>query len=167
MTASGPAKDGGRPHAGRAGGPEHVFVAPSGFRRVVLGVLVVALLGVVTGLVLVAAERSAWRVTILVISTLVVVSAWSMLLARVPQRITVTGPVIEIRRDGKTRRYDLEDPGVEIRVRDGEIAFAHYMEDWVVVRSRDVEWKTFSDVVMHYQNNADRNAEARDQRFNK
>ena len=51
--------------------------------------------------------------------------------------------------------------------RDGEIAFAHYMDRWVVVRSRDVDWKVFSDVVMHYQNKADRNAEERDKRFSR
>ena len=31
------------------------------------------------------------------------------------------------------RHFDLEDPAVDIRVNDGEIAFAHYMDRWVVV----------------------------------
>ena len=48
----------------------------------------------------------------------------------------------------------------------GEIAFAHYMDRWVVVRSSDVDWKVFSDVVMHYQNKADIYAAERDERFN-
>ena len=51
-------------------------------------------------------------------------------------------------------------------LRDGEIAFAHYMDRWVVVRSSDVDWKVFSDVVMHYQNKADLYAAERDERFN-
>ena len=68
---------------------------------------------------------------------------------------------------GSVDTFDLEDPGVDIRVKDGEIAFAHYMDRWVVVRSRDVDWKVFSDVVMYYQNKADQNAEERDRRFNR
>ena len=39
------------------------------------------------------------------------------------------------------------------------------MERWVVVRARDVDWHVFTDVVMHYQDKADRHAEARDKRF--
>ena len=54
---------------------------------------------------------------------------------------------------------------MELRVRDGEIAFAHYMKPWSVVRAKDVDWKVFTDVVMHYQNRADLNALLRDQRF--
>jgi len=90
---------------------------------------------------------------------------WAVLQAGIPQRITVEGSMIEIRRSGQTDRFDLEDPGVDIRVGDGEIAFAHYMDRWVVVRARDVDWKVFSDIVMRYQNNADRYAEERDKRF--
>ena len=70
-----------------------------------------------------------------------------------------------MRRGGHTDSFDLEDPGVEIRVMDGEIAFSSYMERWVVVRARDVDWKVCTDVVMHYQNKADRHAEERNRRF--
>jgi hypothetical protein len=92
---------------------------------------------------------------------------WALLQARIPQRITLRGPHVEIRRDGQVYTFDLEDPAVDIRVRDGEIAFAHYLDRWVVVSSRDVDWKVFSDVVMRYQNKADRNAEERDKRFSR
>jgi hypothetical protein len=90
---------------------------------------------------------------------------WALLQARIPQRVTVREAVIEVRRDGHVDSFDLEDPSVEIRVMDGEIAFSSYMERWVVVRARDVDWKVFTDVVMYYQNKADHNAAERDKRF--
>ena len=90
---------------------------------------------------------------------------WALLQAKIPQRITIEGPLIQVRRDGHIDSFDLEDPGVEIRVMDGEIAFSSYMERWVVVRARDVDWKVFTDVVMYYQNKADRHAEERNRRF--
>jgi hypothetical protein len=90
-----------------------------------------------------------------------------MLQSKIPQRIIVRGSKISIRRDGQVSEFDLEDPAVDIRVSDGEIAFAHYMDRWVVVRARDVDWKVFSDVVMHYQNKADLYAAERDKRFNR
>ena len=33
--------------------------------------------------------------------------------------------------------------------------------------AKDVDWPVFTNVVMHYQNNADVNAELRDQRFSR
>ncbi len=154
-------------HASSGTSPQHVFVAPSPDRKVVGLLMVFCLL---------LGGWSAWRlsearttglVVTAAVCAVVVVTGWAYLKARIPQRITVDRAIIEIRRDGHTHRYDLEDPAVDIRVRDGEIAFAHYMDNWVLVSARDVEWKTFSDVVMHYQNNADHNAEARDQRFSR
>jgi hypothetical protein len=106
-------------------------------------------------------------VALAVVCGLVVVGGWTYLKAKIPQRITVDRAIIEVRRDGHVHRYDLEDPAVDIRVRDGEIAFAHYMDNWVLVSARDVDWKVFSDIVMHYQNNADHNAERRDERFSR
>jgi hypothetical protein len=94
-----------------------------------------------------------------------VVAEWGILLTWVPQRIEVDKSVITITRNGESRQYDLVDPGVEIRVRDGAIAFAHYMEPWSVVRASEVRWQEFLDVLMHYQDRADINAELRDQRF--
>jgi hypothetical protein len=90
---------------------------------------------------------------------------WALLQAKIPQRITITGPLIEVRRDGRVDSFHLEDPSVDIRVMDGEIAFSSYMDRWVVVRARDVDWHVFTDVVMHYQDKADRDAAARDKRF--
>ena len=94
-----------------------------------------------------------------------VVAEWTLLQARIPQRIEVEKSVITIIKNGHHHRYDLVDPGVVLRVRDGEIAFSHYMRPWSVVRAKDVDWPVFTDVVMHYQNKADLNAELRDQRF--
>ncbi len=100
-----------------------------------------------------------------VVMAVLAVGQWTLLQARIPQRIEVEKSVITIIKSGHRERYDLVDPGVELRVRDGEIAFAHYMKPWSVVRAKDVDWRVFTDVVMHYQNRADLNAVLRDQRF--
>lgn len=147
------------------GGERHVFVAPSPGRKVVGLLLLLAIAGLAVSLLELSREQTPALVAAAVGSAVVLVVGWTYLRARIPQRITVNRAIIEIRRDGHTHRYDLEDPAVDIRVRDGEIAFAHYLDNWVLVSARDVDWKTFSDVVMHYQNNADHNAEARDRRF--
>ncbi len=147
-------------------GPDHVFVAPDRGRRVVRLALVVSFVGICAGTAMVVSERSVWSVGVLVLSTLLLVASWAVLQSNIPQRVTVSGSVIEIRRDGHTQRFDLEDPGVDILVSDGEIAFAQYKDGWVVVSAQDVDWKVFSEVVMHYQNQADHNAEERDKRFN-
>lgn len=146
---------------------QYVFVAPSRVRACVLLLSVASLLALGYGLMQLAEARTPANTATAVTAAVLLVFCWTYLQARIPQRITVHRAIIEIRRDGRTHRYDLEDPGVDIRVRDGEIAFAHYMDDWVLVRARDVDWKVFTDVVMHYQNNADFNAEARDQRFSR
>ena len=148
-------------------GEHHVFVAPSPGRKVV-GVLILAsLVGLGWSLVQLRSSQTTPMAALAVVCGLVAVGGWTYLKARIPQRITVDRATITIRRDGHTHRYDLEDPAVDIRVRDGEIAFAHYMDNWVLVSARDVDWKTFSDLVMHYQNNADHNAERRDERFSR
>jgi hypothetical protein len=113
------------------------------------------------------AERNLVTMIAAGVAAALLVISWAMLQAKIPQRITIRGPMVQIRRNGEVHRFDLEDPSVDIRVRDGEIAFAHYMDRWVVVRSRDVDWKVFTDVVMAYQNKADRNAEERDKRFSR
>jgi hypothetical protein len=132
-----------------------------------LASLVVALLTMCVAGVLAVTERSLVLGIVTGAAAVGAVILWTLLQARIPQRITLRGPHVEIRRDGHVHTFDLEDPGVDIRVRDGEIAFAHYLDRWVVVRSRDVDWKVFSDVVMQYQNKADRNAEERDRRFSR
>jgi hypothetical protein len=146
---------------------DYVFVAPDPARRVVRVALVLALIGLCVGLTLSVSDRQVWTLVLAGGSAVLMVACWATLQSKIPQRITVRGPLVQIRRDGKTIEFDLEDPGVDIRVKDGEIAFAHYMDRWVVVRSRDVDWKVFTDVVMYYQNKADRNAEERDRRFNR
>jgi hypothetical protein len=75
--------------------------------------------------------------------------------------------VIEIRKNGRSESFDLVDPTVEVLARDGEMAFRCYDGRFAVVRSRDVDWKEFTHVVMHYQNHADRKAEERAARFSR
>jgi hypothetical protein len=146
---------------------DYVFVAPDPGRRVVRVALFLVLVGVCVGVTLSISERELWTMILAGVSAVGLVVCWAILQSSIPQRITVRGPSVQIRRDGRIDTFDLEDPGVDIRVRDGEIAFSHYLDRWVVVRSRDVDWKVFTDVVMYYQNKADRNAEERDRRFNR
>jgi hypothetical protein len=146
---------------------DYVFVAPSPGRRLVQLWILVALGGLCVGGTLSITDRAPWTLVLAGASAGGLLLGWAMLQASIPQRITVRGSHVQIRRGGDVHEFDLEDPNVDIRVKDGEIAFAHYLDRWVVVRSRDVDWKTFSDVVMFYQNKADHNAEERDRRFNR
>jgi hypothetical protein len=146
---------------------DYVFVAPDPGRRFIRVTLFLALVGLCVGVTLSLSDQEPWAMVLAGVCGVGLVLCWAMLQSSIPQKITVRGSSVQIRRDGQTHRFDLEDPNVDIRVKDGEIAFAHYMDRWVVVRSRDVDWKVFSDVVMYYQNRADRNAEERDRRFNR
>ena len=145
--------------------PDHVFVAPSPGRRVVQVVLLAGLVALGIALWRTWQDPGAATGVVAVALAVVVVLCWVVLMTTVPQRITITGSTIVIRRSGETHRYDLEDPGVDLLVRDGSVAFGHYRDHWVIVEAREVEWSTFMDIVMAYQNRADLNAEARDERF--
>jgi len=145
----------------------YVFVARDPGRWFMRALMVSSLIALCVGVTLTITERSYVAMVVAGVSAVLLVVLWAMLQSKIPQRITVQDSIIQIRRDGKVDSFDLEDPAVDIRVSDGEIAFAHYMDRWVVVRSRDVDWKVFSDVVMGYQLNADRHAEERDKRFNR
>ena len=151
----------------RAAHTDYVFVAPAPARHLIQALFVLALVGLCVGVTLSVSELLLGPGLLALVSAAGLLVCWAMLQASIPQRITVSGSKIEIRRDGNAYEFDLEDPNVDIRVKDGEIAFATYMDRWVVVRSRDVDWKVFSEVVMFYQNNADHNAEERDRRFNR
>ncbi len=146
---------------------DYVFVAPNPGRFFVRVFWFLALVGTCVGLTLAIRDRELWSMVLAGASAVLFVVCWAVLQASIPQRVTVRGSVISIRRHGDEARFDLTDPGVDIRVKDGEIAFANYMDRWVVVRSKDVDWKVFTDVVMYYQSKADRNAEERDRRFSK
>jgi hypothetical protein len=146
---------------------DYVFVAPHPIRSVILFAMVVAMVGLCVGATLTITDREPWTVILAVVSVGGLLVFWAMLQASIPQRITVRGAIVQIIRNGDIDQFDLEDPGVDIRVKDGEIAFSHYMERWVVVRSRDVDWNVFSNLVMYYQNAADHNAEERDRRFSR
>jgi hypothetical protein len=151
----------------RKSATNYVFVAPDPGRWVLRTMAFASLVVLCVGVTMSLTERSGGVLVATAIAGVLLVVSWALMQAKIPQRITVQGPQIQIRRDGRVDTFDLEDPAVDIRVRDGEIAFAHYMDRWVVVRSRDVDWKVFTDIVMHYQNQADRNAEERDKRFNR
>ena len=145
----------------------YVFVAPDPGRWVLRTLALGSLVSLCVFATMAFEDRTPARMISAAVAAALLVTSWAMLQAKIPQRITVRGPIIRIRRNGEVHRFDLEDPSVDIRVRDGEIAFSHYMEPWVVVRSRDVDWKVFTDVVMRYQSKADRNAEERDKRFSR
>ncbi len=145
----------------------YVFVARDPGRWFIRTAMVASLIALCVGVTLTITERSFPAMVVAAVSAALLVILWAVLQSKIPQRITVQGSMIQIRRDGRVDRFDLEDPAVDIRVSDGEIAFAHYMDRWVVVRSRDVDWKVFSDVVMGYQNKADLQAEERAKRFNR
>ncbi len=151
----------------RADRTDYVFVAPNPGRFLVRVVWFLSLVGVCVGLTLAVADREVWAMVLAGSAAVTFVASWAILQASVPQRVTVSGSVISIRRHGEEALFDLTDPGVDIRVKDGEIAFANYMDRWVVVRSKDVDWKVFTDVVMYYQSKADRNAEERNRRFSR
>jgi hypothetical protein len=150
----------------KAPSSNYVFVAPDSGRSVLRMSMLASLVALCVGATLTVTQRNFWAMVVTAVAAVLLVVIWAMLQAKIPQRITVQGSMIQIRRDGQVDEFDLEDPAVDIRVSDGEIAFAHYMDRWVVVRARDVDWKVFSDVVMHYQNKADMYAEERDKRFN-
>ena len=145
----------------------YLFVAPSKTRLMMIGLLMLSLVALGYGIYVLSTVGGRPAMVLCVGAAVVTVAVWGGLQARIPQRIEVDRAVITIVHNGKRDRYDLEDPGVELRVRDGEIAFAHYMKPWNVVQARDVDWPVFTNVVMHYQNNADVNAELRDQRFSR
>jgi hypothetical protein len=156
----------------RAPAGHYTFVARSLLRRLLMITLMFTLLfaayagyTAVTGYTAATLGGGRQPVVVAVVAAVLAVAQWTLLQARIPQRIEVNKSVITIIKSGRRERYDLVDPGVELRVRDGEIAFAHYMKPWSVVRAKDVDWKVFTDVVMHYQNRADLNALLRDQRF--
>jgi hypothetical protein len=146
---------------------QYVFVAPDPGRRLMRAAAVGSLMALCVGATLSITQREVWAMVVTGAAVVLLLILWAMLQAHIPQRITVEGSMISIRRDGQVDTFDLEDPAVDIRVSDGEIAFANYQDRWVVVRARDVDWKVFSDVVMHYQNQADQNALERDKRFNR
>ena len=151
----------------KAPADNYVFVAPDAGRLVMRIGMVASLVALCVGGTLTFTQKNFWAMVVTAVAAVLLVVIWAMLQSKIPQRITVRGSTIQIRRDGRVDQFDLEDPAVDIRVSDGEIAFAHYMDRWVVVRARDVDWKVFSDVVMHYQNKADLYAEERDKRFNR
>jgi hypothetical protein len=153
--------------AAKAPAENYVFVAPDAGRWFMRAGMVASLVTLCVGATLTFTEKSFTAMVGTGVAAALLVILWAMLQSKIPQRITVRGSMIQIRRDGRVDAFDLEDPAVDIRVSDGEIAFAHYMDRWVVVRARDVDWKVFSDVVMHYQNKADLYAEERDKRFNR
>jgi hypothetical protein len=153
------------PRTPRSERPDHVFVAPDRGRDLAKWCLFTSLVVATVGLAITARQPGLFPGLVAGLGAFFGVVCWAALLARVPQRVTIRGPVIEIQRTGRSHTYDLEDPAVDVRVRDGEIAFGYYLDNWTTVRATEVDWKVFSDVVMELQNRADRNAEERERRF--
>jgi len=151
--------DGKAPHA------NYVFIAHNAGRSMLRLGLLVSLVALCISATLALSERSFGATVATGVSAAFLLLVWAVLQAKIPQRITIHGSVVEVRRDGRVDSFNLQDPAVEIRVMDGEIAFSSYTERWVVVRARDVDWKVFTDVVMYYQNKADHDAEEKSRRF--
>lgn len=146
--------------------PDHVWHAPSPARTVVWLVLVATVAGTVAGAWWGRQQGSSTLYVLACGAAVLAVGCWVVLQVTVPQRVSITKSVVEIKNGSTTVRYDLEDPGTDLLVRDGEVAFGHYRDNWSIVRARDVDWRPFLDVVMRFQSRADINAEERDRRFN-
>lgn len=112
-----------------------------------------------------ASEHSLGPLVVTGGALLLALVCWTLMSLNVPQQVTLRNSIMEIKRKGKTERFDLVDPNVEILGRDGEMAFRYYDGRVVVVRASDVDWEVFTNVVMHYQNYADTKAVERTQRF--
>ena len=158
-------KDRGVPQPLRTPEETYKFVAPAKSRAVLYGsLLAFAILTAVATYYAIRDQQVGWIVAA-GCAAFVVVVLWTIAMMRVPQVVTIRHSVLEIKRHGKTERFDLVDPSVEVLGRDGEMAFRCYDGRFAIVRSRDVPWQMFTDVVMHYQNHADRKAEERAQRW--
>ena len=129
------------------------FVAPAPGRRLVA-------LGLATALVLLVCAAYAAHlggggaaVTGMGAAALGVVVFWTVLGARLPQEVIVRGSLVMITRDRHTVSFDLDDPGVDVLIGGETICFSHYLEPWVVVRARDVDWDIFCSVVRDHLEN--------------
>jgi len=144
------------------------FVAPRRGRAVLMGLLLAAIVFTAFAAYSAATEIESrpWIITS-VASALAAVALWALLQSSIPQVVTIENSIIEITNRGHSERFDLADPTVEILGRDGEIAFRCYDGRFSIVRARDVQWKVFTDVVMHYQHHADRKAEERKERYSR
>lgn len=145
------------------------FVAPQRSRPFILGGLLAMLVLAGVSVYLALTDTGDARIWVVgaAACVLVAVALLTLLQTRIPQVVTIQNSIIEIRRSGHTERFDLVDPTVEVLGRDGEIAFRCYDGRFAVVKSRDVDWRVFTDVVMHYQNHADLKAEQRKGRFSR
>ena len=72
--------------------------------------LTASLVGVCVGGTLAVSERIFGAVLATCVSAAFLLVIWTVLRAKIPQRITIHGPVIEVRRDGHVDSFDLEDP---------------------------------------------------------
>lgn len=90
---------------------------------------------------------------------------WTLLASRSPQRVSVDKSIITIRRGSRMERFDLVDPNLQIAVRDGQMALRYYDGRHVAIRPSEVDWPSFVNVVMHYQNYADEKAADKEARF--
>lgn len=147
--------------------PDHVFVAPSPARVILLVLGLAGAAGTALGAYVGYQTDSSTLYGVAVGAAIFTVVCWVFLQITPPQRVSVTESVVEIKNGYHVNRYDLEDPGTDMLVRDGEVAFGHYRDNWSIVRAKDVDWHAFMEVVMRFQSRADLNAEARDKRFNR
>lgn len=143
------------------------FVARSRGRAIAVGGMIGALALFAYGALRAYQTHAPEFVALAVVGALCAVPIWAVLGTTIPQVVEVTNSVIEIHKNGKTERFDLVDPNVEILAVDGAIAFRSFDGRNCVVRSNEVDWNEFVDMVMHYQNYADRKAVERAERYNR
>jgi hypothetical protein len=138
--------------------PHYRFVAPHRSRNVAVFVLLASIVVALLGGFVAVTKHSTSATVVVGTAAVIAVMLWGTLMVWSPQVVTVDFSVIVIKRGHHVERFDLVDPNVDMRVVDGEIAFTHYDGRWVSVLAADVDWKEFTNVVMFYQNHADRKA---------
>lgn len=141
------------------------FQAPDPARAVMRLLLTLLVAGVFAAGAYVATARTHEAILLLAGAAGGLLLLWTLLASRSPQLVTVERSIITIRQGSRVERFDLVDPNVQITVRDGELAFRYYDGRNVVIRPSQVDWPSFLNVVMHYQNFADRKAVEKEHRF--
>lgn len=64
------------------------------------------------------------------------------------REVVIRGSLLTVTHGRRVRVFDLDDPALDVLVREKAIGFAYRSEPWVVVRSTDVEWAVFQALVL-------------------
>src|ERR1700712_4479479 len=91
----------------KAPADNYVFVAPVAARLVVRIGVVASLVALCVGGTLTFTQKNFWAMVVTAVAAVLLVVIWAMLQSKIPQRITVRGSSIQIRRDGRVAQCDL------------------------------------------------------------